>query len=71
MKCDVHEWMHAWIYVSSHPYAAVTKEDGTFEITDVPPGEYNARVWHESLGETTAKVKVDPGGTATLDHAFN
>jgi plastocyanin len=70
VKCDVHAWMHAWIYVSPHPYAAVTKEDGTFEMTDVPPGEYNAKVWHESLGEGTAKVKVDPGGTATLDHAF-
>jgi plastocyanin len=70
VKCDVHAWMHAWIYVSPHPYAAVTREDGTFEMTDVPPGEYNAKVWHESLGEGTAKVKVDPGGTATLDHAF-
>jgi plastocyanin len=70
VKCDVHEWMHAWIYVSPHPYAAITKEDGTFELTDVPAGEYNAKVWHETLGEATAKVKVDPGGTATLDHAF-
>jgi hypothetical protein len=71
VKCDVHEWMHAWIYVSPHPYAAVTGEDGTFEMKDVPPGEYSAMVWHETLGEATAKVKVDPGGTATLDHAFN
>ncbi len=70
VKCDVHEWMHAWIYVSPHPYVAVTGEDGTFEMTDVPPGEYNAKVWHETLGEATAKVKVDPGGTATLDHKF-
>jgi hypothetical protein len=70
VKCDVHEWMHAWIYVSPHPYATVTGEDGTFEMKDVPPGEYNAKVWHETLGETTAKVKVDPGGTATLDHEF-
>jgi plastocyanin len=71
VKCDVHQWMHAWIYVSPHPYAALTNDDGTFEMTGVPPGEYNAKVWHETLGEATAKVKVDPGGTATLDHAFN
>jgi len=71
VKCDVHEWMHAWIYVSKHPYAAVSGEDGTFEISGVPPGEYNAKVWHEVLGEADVKVKVDPGGAATLDHAFN
>jgi hypothetical protein len=71
VKCDVHEWMHAWIYVSKHPYVAVSGEDGTYEIAGVPPGEYNAKVWHEVLGEADVKVKVDAGGTATLDHAFN
>jgi hypothetical protein len=71
VKCNVHEWMQAWIYVSKHPYAAVTQADGSYEIAGVPPGEYNAMVWHEELGQVSAKVKVPPGGTATLDHAFN
>ncbi len=70
IKCDVHEWMKAWIYVSKHPYAAVTQADGSYEIADVPPGEYDALIWHEELGQVEAKVKVEPGGTATLDHAF-
>jgi hypothetical protein len=68
--CNVHEWMKAWIYVSAHPYAAVTRADGTYEITGVPPGEYNALVWHEALGQVSAKVKVESGGTATLDPVF-
>lgn len=71
VKCNVHEWMRAWIYVSKHPYAAVTKADGSYEIAGVPPGEHNAMIWHESLGQVSAKVKVDPGGTATLDHSFD
>jgi plastocyanin len=71
VKCNVHEWMQAWIYVSKHPYAAVTRADGSYEIAGVPPGEYNALVWHEELGQVSAKVKVEPTGTATLDHAFN
>jgi plastocyanin len=71
VKCNVHEWMKAWIYVSKHPYAAVTQADGTYEIAGIPPGEYNALIWHETLGQATAKVKVEPGGTATLDQAFN
>jgi len=71
VKCNVHEWMQAWIYVSKHPYAAVTQADGSYEIAGVPPGEYDAMIWHEQLGQFSAKVKVAPGGTATLDHAFN
>ncbi|HTV22334.1 MAG TPA: carboxypeptidase regulatory-like domain-containing protein [Polyangiaceae bacterium] len=71
VKCNVHEWMKAWIYVSKHPYAAVTKADGTYEMAGVPPGEYNALVWHEELGEAKVKIKVEPGKTATLDHTFN
>lgn len=71
VKCNVHEWMQAWIYVSKHPYAAVTQADGSYEISGIPPGEYNAMIWHEQLGQVSAKVKVEPGGTATLDQAFN
>jgi polysaccharide lyase family 4-like protein len=71
VKCNVHEWMQAWIYVSKHPYAAVTQADGTYEIAGVPPGEYNAMIWHEQLGQVSTKVKVEPGGAAKLDHAFN
>ena len=63
--------MKAWIYVSKHPYAAVTQADGTYEIAGIPPGEYNALIWHETLGQAAAKVKVEPGGTATLDQVFN
>jgi len=71
IKCNVHEWMQAWIYVSKHPYAAVTNADGTYEIDGVPPGEYNAMIWQEELGQVSAKVKVESGKTATLDQAFN
>lgn len=70
VKCNVHEWMHAWIYVSKHPYATVTGADGSYEIAGVPPGDYNVLVWHEELGQFNTKIKVDGGGTATLDHAF-
>ena len=70
IKCNVHEWMHAWIYVSKHPYATVTGADGSYEIAGVPPGDYNVLVWHEELGQFNTKIKVDGGGTATLDHAF-
>ncbi len=71
VTCDVHKWMQAYVFVSDNPYVAVSGDDGTFEIDEVPAGEYVAKIWHETLGEKEAKVKVDAGGQATLDIAFD
>jgi hypothetical protein len=32
VKCDAHEWMHAWILELEHPYYATTNADGRFTI---------------------------------------
>jgi hypothetical protein len=42
-----HAWMNAEILVVPHPYYAVTDESGRFELTGVPPGEYEIVAWHE------------------------
>jgi plastocyanin len=57
-KCDVHGWMNAYAGVLPHPYFAVTGEDGTFTIKNLPPGEYTVAAWHEKLGTQTAKITV-------------
>ena len=67
VKCDTHEWMSGVIVVAEHPYYAKTDESGSFRIADVPPGEQTVKVWHEKLGEKTAKVKVVPGKEARVD----
>ena len=38
VKCDVHPWMQAYIAVFDNNCFAVTKDDETFEIHNVPPG---------------------------------
>ena len=65
--CDVHQWMHAAIVVVDNPYAAVTGADGTFTLTDVPPGEYTVEVWHQELGNQTVMVSVAEGQEAMVD----
>jgi hypothetical protein len=42
-----HAWMNAEIMVVSHPYYTVTDDSGKFELTDVPPGQYQIVAWHE------------------------
>ncbi len=70
VKCDAHEWMQGWVFVSDHPYAAVTDENGAYSLDNVPAGEYVIKVWHEKLGEKEAPVKVTAAGSATSDFAF-
>jgi hypothetical protein len=68
--CDVHPWMRSYISVMSHPYFAVTKDDGSFEIKNLPAGEYEVEAHHPKLKTTTAKVTVKDGDAAKLDLPF-
>jgi plastocyanin len=70
MKCNIHPWMRAWVGVSSHPFFAITGDDGSFTLKDVPPGEYTLEVWHERFGTQEIKVKVEPKGTASADFSL-
>jgi len=45
--CDVHTWMKAYHFPVDHPYAAVTDENGKFEIKGLPAGKHSFNVWHE------------------------
>jgi hypothetical protein len=67
VKCDAHEWMHAWIWVFDHPYFATTGDDGSFTIKDVPPGTYTLAAWQEAAGEKSMPVTVAAGKTVTAD----
>ncbi len=70
IKCDVHPWMQAFVGVVEHPYFAVTGEDGSFSITNLPAGTYTIGAWHESLGEQEQSVTVEANGTAEVTFDF-
>ncbi|HSF32104.1 MAG TPA: carboxypeptidase regulatory-like domain-containing protein [Candidatus Tectomicrobia bacterium] len=60
VECNVHGWMTAILVVAEHPYYALTDANGSFKITDVPPGKHTLKVWHAKLGEQTKEVTVNP-----------
>jgi plastocyanin len=70
VQCNQHPWMRAYINVMSHPYFAVSAPDGSFEIKNLPPGEYTIAAVHEKLGEQTMKVKVAPKENAKAGFSF-
>jgi plastocyanin len=69
VKCDVHNWMRAFVGVFAHPLHTVSKTDGAFEMK-LPAGTYTITALHETLGEKTAEVTVTDGGMAELNFQF-
>src|SRR5262249_13996766 len=51
LQCNIHQWTSGYVWALDTPYAAVTKEDGTYEITGMPAGaELMVTFWHEQAG---------------------
>lgn len=65
LKCDVHNFMRGAIFVATNPYYAVTANDGSFELADVPPGTYTINTWHEAAGPIAQRVTISDGGSVT------
>jgi plastocyanin len=64
-KCDVHQWMFAWVTVVDNPYFAVTDKDGHFKISNVPPGKYTIEASHYRAAKAkpvSKEVEVKPDG---------
>ena len=70
-KCDVHGWMNAYAAVLDHPFFAVTGQDGTFELSGLPPGTYVIEAWHETLGAQTAEITVAAQESKAADFSFD
>jgi plastocyanin len=69
VKCNIHPWMHGYHAVVKGPYA-MTGDDGSFTIENVPPGSYTVTAWQETYGTQTQKVTVTAGKPATANFTF-
>ncbi len=66
LQCDQHEFMQSFFLPVWNPHHAVAKDDGTFEIKDVPAGKHKLIVWHPFAGKAELDVEVAEGGTANV-----
>ena len=70
LKCDVHNWMNAYVGIVTNPYFAVSNTMGTFQIDKVPPGTYMLEAWHERFGLVSKPVTVKAGAIASVDFDY-
>ena len=46
-QCEIHVTMNGWMAGFEHPYFSVSDAKGSYEVSDIPPGQYNLVAWHE------------------------
>ncbi|MEY4705402.1 MAG: hypothetical protein RL042_1607 [Nitrospirota bacterium] len=69
LQCDQHEFMQSFFLPVSSAHFAVVKDDGSFEIKDVPAGKHKVVAWHPFAAKgkrVEFDVDVTEGGTANL-----
>jgi hypothetical protein len=70
-RCDVHNFMSAWVGAIDHPFFGVTGADGRVSLSGLPPGTYAIEAWHEELGTKTQQVTVGPKESKDVAFTFS
>lgn len=65
--CSIHANMHCTVLVLENPYFAMADDRGYYAITNVPPGTYQLKAWHERLPAQAQKITVPAEGEVTAN----
>jgi len=69
IRCDVHNWMNAFVGVFNHPLHTTSKKGGAYEMK-LPAGTYEITAVHEKYGEQKQMVTVADNGSVDLNFKF-
>lgn len=67
ISCDIHAHMSAYVLVFSHPFFAVTDDEGLYEIKSVPVGVYTIVAWTEAAPTESRRITVTAGSVTDTD----
>ena len=65
--CSIHANMHCVVLVLQNPYFAVADDAGRYSITNVPPGKYTLKAWHERLPAQAREISVPETGDVKIN----
>lgn len=66
VRCDIHPWMRAWLFVAPSTPHAVVWGTGDVTLTGIAPGRYRLHEWQPSRGEAVRTLALASGETASL-----
>lgn len=70
-QCGVHDYMQSWGMGVGNPYFAVTAPDGSFTISDLPPGVYDVIAWHPHMKVQAQQMTISENGKVDLNFEFD
>jgi plastocyanin len=70
VKCNIHPWMHGTFAVLKNSHYAISSEDGSFALPNLPPGKYTVTAFHESYGDQSQEVTISGSETKTVSFTF-
>ncbi len=71
MVCGMHEFMQTWGYRVQNPYYIISGEDGTYQMENIPPGDYVVNAWHNSIKIRSQRVRVKENSVTDLNFEFD
>jgi len=65
--CSIHSTMSCIVLVMDNPHFATADEKGRYSITNVPPGTYKLKAWHERLPMQEKVITIPAEGELKVD----
>ena len=66
VRCDLHPYMHSWIFVPANPHHAIVREAGAITFTGIEPGDYRLHIWEAGRFRPEATITLRASETKTL-----
>jgi plastocyanin len=65
--CSIHANMHCIVLVLENPYFCLVDDRNHYSISNVPPGKYKLKAWHERMPPQTKEITVPENGEVKVD----
>lgn len=66
VRCDLHPWMQAWLFVPPSRHYAVLHEPGSVHFSNIAAGEYLLHLWQPDRLENIQMVSLSSNESKTL-----